>query len=135
MANAPARLPAADSPFYAANKVNRASFTIGAEAVDVINVAAQLKDANNAAVAERCSVMGFLSQDAEGDSLAAALDTVAIGTNGVAIPLITGRAFQFVSNASGQFDINITENATGTWYLHLVMPDGSLVSSGAITFV
>lgn len=111
------------------------AFVIGAEAGDVINVGIQLKDAAGADLAVRGSVFAYLSDDANGDSLAGtAPDTVAIGTDGLAIPLVAGKAFQLVSEADGDIDIDITEDGADTWYLILVMPDGRRVASGAITF-
>jgi len=128
--------PAKDNPFKSRNAVNLATFVIGAELADVKNIGIQFKDANGNECAERVSVFAYLSTDPEGDDIVGtALDTVAIGTDGLLIPLVTGKAFQLISEADGDVDINITENATGTWYLILVMPDGSLVASGAITFV
>jgi len=111
------------------------SFVIGAEAGNVINVGIQLKDSAGADLAVRGSVFAYLSDDANGDSVAGtAPDTVAIGTDGLAIPLVAGKAFQLVSEADGDIDINITEDGADTWYLILVMPDGRRVASGAITF-
>lgn len=111
------------------------TFVIGAEAGDIINVGIQLKDALGADLARRASVLAYFSDDANGDSVAAtAFDTVAIGTDGLAIPLVAGKTFLLTSEADGDIDINITENAAVTKYLILVMPDGRLVSSGAITF-
>lgn len=129
------KLEAKHSPFKAANAVNRASLTIGAEAGDVINVAIQLKDADGVDLAERVSILAYFSDDANGDSVVAtAFDTIAIGTDGLAIPLVAGKTFLLTSEADGDIDINITENGAMTKYLILVMPDGSLVASGAITF-
>lgn len=116
-------------------KLGTPSFVIGAEAGDVINVAIQLKDSAGTDLAVRGSIFAYLSDDANGDSVAgSAPDTVAIGTDGVAIPLVAGKAFQLVSEADGDIDLNVTENGADTWYLILVMPDGRLVASGAITF-
>ncbi len=67
------------------------------------------------------------SDDANGDSLAAtAIDTAAIGTDGLLIPLVTGKCWLLVSEADGDIDVNLTQDATGTWYLILVMPNGRL---------
>ena len=113
-----------------------ASITVGTEAADVINVAIQLKDADNADLAVRGSVMAYLSDDANGDSVAgtAPSGTVVIGTDGLAIPLVEKKCLQLTSEADGDIDINITEAGTATWYLILVMPNGRLIASGAITF-
>lgn len=111
------------------------AFVVGAPAGDLINVGIQLKDAAGADLAVRGSVFAYLSDDANGDSVAGtAPDTVAIGTDGLAIPLVAGKAFQLVSEADGDIDLNITEDGADTWYLILVMPDGRRIASGAITF-
>lgn len=66
-----------------------ASFVIGAEAVNVINVAVQLKDANGADLAVRGSVPAYLSSAATGGSLTASAPSggCAIGTDGVLMPV------------------------------------------------
>ena len=64
-------------------------FTIGAEAVNVINVAIQLNKADGNPSAMRTGVFAYLSNDANGDSLATTAPSggVAIGTDGVLIPV------------------------------------------------
>lgn len=113
-----------------------AKITVGAEAANVINVAVQLKDRHgDGELGERAGLFAYISDDANGDSVAAtAPDTVAIGTDGVAIPLVAGKAFWLISESDGDIDINITEDGADTFYLILVMPDGKLVASGAVTF-
>ena len=117
-------------------KMGTPAFVIGAEAANVINVAIQLKDSAGADLAVRGSVLAYLSDDANGDSIAATAPSggVAIGTDGLAIPLVAGKAFQLVSEADGDIDLDITEAAADTWFLVLVTPDGKLVASTAITF-
>lgn len=113
-----------------------AGFVVGAEAGNVINVAVQLKDANGADLAARGSVLAYLSDDANGDSVAATAPsgTVVIGTDGLAIPLVAKKTFLLTSEADGDIDINITEAGAATWYLVIVLPNGKLAVSGAITF-
>ncbi len=113
-----------------------ASFVIGAEAADVINVGIQLKDADGADIAVRGNVFAYLSDDANGDSVAGTAPDggVAVGTDGLAIPVVAGKAFELISEADGDIDLDITESAGATWYLILVLPNGKLVASGAITF-
>lgn len=114
---------------------NTVSFTIGEEADDVINVAIQLQDGTQV-LGERASVMCYLSDDANGDSIAATAPdgNVAIGTDGLAIPLVADKAFQLVSEADGDIDLDIGEAGAATWYLVVVTPDGQLHVSDAITF-
>jgi len=115
-----------------------ASFVVGAETGgNTINVAIQLKDADGADLAVRGSVFTYLSDDANGDSIAATAPSggIAIGTDGLAIPVVANKAFQLTSEADGDIDVNIVEAAGATWYLVLVLPNGLLKPSAAITFV
>lgn len=112
------------------------AFVIGAESGgNVINVAIQLKDVAGSDLAVRGTLLAYFSDDANGDSVTGtAFDTVAIGTDGVAIPLIAGKTYLLTSESDGDIDLNITEDGTPTKYLILVLPNGRLVASGAITF-
>lgn len=49
--------------------VGRASFTIGTEGSNAINVAIQLKDGNGKDIAERAKVNAYLANDANGDTI------------------------------------------------------------------
>lgn len=115
--------------------VASATFTIGAETASR-TVAIQLKDAAGADMAIRTSLFAYLSDDANGDTVAATAPSggVAAGTDGVLIPVVAGKAFQLVSEADGDIDVVITEEATDTWYLVLVLPSGKLTASAAIAF-
>ncbi len=80
-------------------------------------------------------MLAYLSSDAGGDALAAAPDSALIGTDGLAIPLVASRTFLLVSETDGDIDLNITKaGGAATYYLNLVMPDGRVVTSDAITF-
>lgn len=113
-----------------------AVFTIGDEATNVINVAVQLNDADDAAVTGAHSVFAYLSDSATGADIAATAPSggVANGTDGFAVPVVAGKAFQLVTDATGAIDIDIEEAGTDTFYLVVVLPSGALVVSGAITF-
>jgi hypothetical protein len=121
---------------YSVAALASATFVIGAEAANVINVGIQLVDESGTALAVRGSVLAYLSDDAAGDSINAAAPDGgwAIGTDGVLIPIVAGKCAQLVSEADGDIDIDITETGADTWYLILVMPNGLLVASTAITF-
>jgi hypothetical protein len=109
------------------SSVTDVDFTVGAEAGNVINVGVKLNTAG--------SVFAYISDNADGSTVAGtAPDTVAIGTDGLAIPLVAGKAFQLVSEADGDIDINITEVGADTWYLVVVLSTGEIRVSGAITF-
>ena len=113
-----------------------ATITVGAEAANSINVAVQLLDGAGDALATRAGIMAYLSDDANGDSVAGTAPdgNVAIGTDGVLIPVVADKAFYLISEADGDIDLDIGETGGDTWYLVLVMPSGELVVSGAITF-
>ncbi|MCB1463254.1 MAG: hypothetical protein KDJ90_12705 [Nitratireductor sp.] len=113
-----------------------AEITVGAEAGNAINVAIQLKDSAGDDLAVRGSLMAYLSDDANGDSIAGTAPdgNVAVGTDGLLIPIVADKAFWLTSEADGDIDLNVGESGADTWYLILVLPDGTLVASDAITF-
>jgi len=111
------------------------AFTIGNETTGVRNVAIQLKDSLGADLAVSGVVRGYLAADNAGAALSALdLASVAIGTDGLLIAGAAETDFVLVSEADGDIDVTIDSNANGTLYLVLIMPDGKLVISGAITF-
>lgn len=114
---------------------NNADFTIGTEAANAITVNIQLKDGLKD-VAQRVALTAYLSADANGDSITSlATPTFAAGTDGVVATLVAGKVIFLVSEADGDIDLVITyTTGAGTVYLVLVMPDGSLKVSSAITF-
>lgn len=123
--------------WYPKNAPVGATITVGAETGgDTINVAIQLLDAGEAEVDERGTIFAYLSDDANGDSLAATAPSggVAVGTDGLLIPVVTNKAFFLTSEADGDIDLDVVEAGAATWYLVLVLGNGSHVVSGAITF-
>lgn len=114
---------------------NNASFVIGTEGSNAITVNIQLKDGLKD-VAQRVALTAYLSADANGDSMTSlATPTFAAGTDGVVTTLVAGKMVYLVSEADGDIDLVITyTTGAGTVYLVLVMPDGSLKVSSAITF-
>lgn len=116
--------------------LSAATITVGAEAANAINVAVQLLDQSGNEMVGRRNLIAYLSDDANGDSIAAAAADghVAVGTDGLAVHLVTDKVFMVTSEADGDFDLTITESGADTWYLILVLPDGRLIASGAITF-
>lgn len=112
-----------------------AEFTIGAEAANEINVAVQLVDPGGQPLEAPTGITAYLSDTADGlTPTAATVDTVAIGTNGSLIDITAATSFVIVSDADGQFDLDIGEAGAGTWYLTLILPSGAIVVSDAITF-
>lgn len=119
-----------------AKTVAGATFTVGAEGTNAINVAIQLTDAAGDALAEAVALPFYLATDSAGlNASGTAPDGgIAIGTDGSLIEWTANLSGLAISEADGDIDITLTESAGATWYLVLVLPDGSLAVSGAITF-
>ncbi len=117
--------------------VGGATIVVGSESSDAVNVAIQLVDSDGADLTARGSVLAYLSDDANGDSVAATAPDGgwAIGTDGVLTPVVADKVAQLVSEADGDIDVTITESGADTFYLIVVLPDGTLVASDPITFV
>ena len=117
------------------NKVGGATITVGADAGTTITVTIQLNDASGNEIAARAALWAYFSDDANGDSIAGTGPTsIAIAADGVWQEVITDKAGWLVSEADGDISLTITEAGADVWYLVLVMPDGSLVVSDALTF-
>jgi hypothetical protein len=118
------------------NVLTSVSYTIGTEATNAITVNIQFLDAAGVAMATRASCRFFLSDDANGDSLAATAPDggVAAGTDGFIEAITANKSFFGFSEADGDLDVVITETGADTWYLIAVMPNDSYVVSAAITF-
>jgi len=134
MGNGP--IAAKHNPFASRDVVGLVEFTFGAEGSNIRNVAIQLQDVKGNDLAVRASVLVYLSDDAEGDDLTAtAATSIAIGTDGVAILLVAAKAYHVISEVDG--DIDLAVEYTGgakTWYVNVIMPDGSIITSSALTF-
>ena len=64
-----------------------------------------------------------------------ALDTLAIGTDGtILIADTAGKHIRAVSEADGDLDLDCTQDALDTMYMQVVAPDGTLMTSDAITW-
>lgn len=111
------------------------TFTVGAEAANVINVAGQVKDAAGDNVSGvRTLLLGLFTTAAGVAFNATNYTTIAIGTNGAALEIVADKLLIVRTNSSGAFDLNITLSSGGaTSYLAQLKADGSIVASGAIT--
>jgi hypothetical protein len=113
------------------------TFVVGAEGGDIINVGIQFTDADGTDVAELVVATAYLSDDIAGvDISAAAPDTAVIaGTDGIILAVHTTDLVLLIqSEADGHFDLSLDETSTGTWYAVVVLPNGTLAVSAAITF-
>lgn len=128
-------IAAVNSP-YQHNLPMNGSSTIGTETANTINVSITLKDQRGQALGEKAAVEAYLSDVSTGLGVTATGPSGgwAIGTNGALIPRVTSKSALFVCNASGAVDVTLTETGTPTWYLVIVLANGRLLISGAITF-
>jgi hypothetical protein len=112
------------------------TIVVSAEDTNVVDVAIQVNDGAGTAMAARMGFLMYLSDDVAGDSIVATAPDGgwAIDTDGLEIPLIANKASYFISEADGDIGISVTETGTDTFYLIVVLPDGSLVASDALTF-
>lgn len=117
------------------NQVASATFVIGSEAADVINVAVQLLDAAGVDMASASSLQFYLSDSATGTTVVAATTTLVIGSDGLMVEYVSNSAGLLVSESDGDIDIDVGDaSGVATYYLVLEMPNGSQVISEAITF-
>lgn len=114
-----------------------ASITVGAEATNVINVAIALKNDRRKAIVGARYVKVYLSDAATGIGLTATTMTgsPAIGTLGTIInTTVTKKMWEILTDANGNFDLNVGDSGTPTFYLVVLFPDGTIQVSSAITF-
>lgn len=113
------------------------TFTIGAEAANVITVNVQVNDELGTAATVPCSGLFYLASDSAGLDIIAndAALSVAAGTDGSLTDLETDGPYHYTTEADGDLDVAITKTDAGTVYLVMVNPDGTITVSDAITFV
>jgi len=113
-------------------------FTIGTEAANVINVAIQLVGGVYGRDVDRAMCLKwYLSSDSAGQVLeATGPDAIAIGTDGMLMKSGGDSVVQgdLTFETDGDADLDITKSGADTFYLNLVMPDGNILTSDAITF-
>ena len=111
------------------------TFTVGAEASNIINVAVQMVNIDGQDMDERCCVGWYLSSDVNGDALATVPSVgISIGTDGLLIETITNSAGWVTCESDGDIDVNIEDSGTPTMHRVIVLPNGKLAVSAAITF-
>lgn len=112
----------------------QADITIGTETSDEIAVTVQLQDSSgNNITSGNYALYMFLSESDENINIAG---NVPDGLGGGA-----GRFTEIIANAywlaifeNGEFGISIIETDVETWYLVIILPDGTFSFSDAITF-
>ncbi len=117
------------------DSVAGASFVIGSQGGDIINIGIVLEDADGNAITSVAVVTAFLSDDSGGlDVSGTAPDgTFVIGTDGFIVASVTAKlVFILQSDAVGAIDLNLTETGADTWFFVVVLANGTQVVSGAI---
>lgn len=123
------------NPYYT-NLVYNAAFTIAVEGGNAINVNVAMKTELNVAIDEPTNCRFYLASDSAGLNYATAVSGgVAAGASGAVKTTVTGICGEFITETNGVVDLVLSESGAGTWYLVIILPDGSLLISNAITFV
>lgn len=131
----PGPIPAKHSPWIADLPGDQSSLSVGSEVTNAITVTCQFKDYRGNNTYDRRAMQAYLSGAADGSTLATAANGgVAAATYGLVVPEVTGQVFLVVTDASGRVNVVITDTGTPTVYLVIILPDGSLKISAAITF-
>lgn len=122
---------------FAKGGVAGATFTVGASHTDTVNVAVQLTDEAGADVVGPASVTVLLLTTAAGVAFNTLTLTtaLAIGTDGALTELVTDEVSTVVTEADGEFDIDIKyTTGAGTLFVAVVLPNGILAVSTVVTF-
>ncbi len=117
--------------------VSDVTFVVGSEADDMINIGMQFTDADGTAVAEVVVATVYLSDVATGIGIAATAPDTAVtaGTDGAVLAVVvTDKVLLMQSEADGDLDLLLDESSVDTWYVCVVLPNGTLAISAAVTF-
>ena len=127
-----------NSPLHEAlaGGVHAVAFTVGSESGNAITPICQLQDEYGNDLGTRAACAYYVSDDANGDSVAATAPSggIAVGTDGVLQEWTANLSGLATSESDGDIDITITQTGVDTFYLVFVLASGKLAASGAITF-
>ena len=112
-----------------------AIITVGAEVGNARAIAIQFKDGPGNDINYRLALLVLVLADANGDAFVGTGGTtgIAIGTDGALIALVAKKVFLAISEADGDLDLTWTDTGTEAAYLGLMMPNGRLIISSALT--
>ncbi len=111
-----------------------ATITVGSEQGSTINVVIQLTDQLGRDMASVACVQAYLSDNADGSTVGTAHSTTpAINGDGLLQELITKLVFLLTSESDGDISIDFVDSSAQSIWLCIMLPDGSLVISDAIT--
>lgn len=111
-----------------------ATFVIGAEAADAINLGIQINDNLGNVVSHRVPLTLYLFNDANGDAFNSDNYTVAVGTDGAIAEAVADKVYECLTEADGDLDIDLTIVGAATTYAALKLPGRTdLIFSAVIT--
>lgn len=118
-----------------AGAVASASIVVGAENANVRAITIQLKDAQGNDLAHRAMVRIAVLADANGDAFVVTGGStgIAIGADGALLPIVAKKLFQAISEADGDIDLTWTDTGTEVAYLAVILPNGRMIISAALT--
>lgn len=116
-------------------KVADAVITVADEDNDVRAITIQLKDEAGNDMAERAAVQIAVLLDANGDAFVATGGStgIEIGSDGALLAIVTKKLFLAISEADGDIDLTWTDTGTEAAYLAVILPNGKIVISDALT--
>lgn len=112
-----------------------ASIVVGAEATNVRAITIQLKNAAGADIAVRQAVHIAVLLDANADAFVATGGStgIEIGTDGALLAIVAKKLFLAISEADGDIDLTWTDTGTEAAYLAVILPNGKMIISAAMT--
>ena len=112
-----------------------ATITVGAEVANVRAITIQFSDGAGNDLNYRIVTAMLVLADANGDAFVGTGGStgIAVGTDGALIALVAKKVFLAISEADGDVDLTWTDTGTEAAYLGIVLPNGRLVISAALT--
>jgi len=106
------------------------------DTASIVNVSVQINESDNTtAVAKAIGFTLYMSSDSAGQTLASAPSTLAVGTDGTILVEHTANVVMTcISEADGDFDIDITDTATAATFVNVLLPTGKIVTSTALSW-
>lgn len=113
-----------------------ATISVGTEGTNAISVTIQLVDGNGDNLTAIAGFSWYLSGDSAGAAIVGTAPNggTAIGASGKIAEVVAEKAGYLLTDATGKAIITITDSTTPTFYLVIILPNGKVVISSAITF-
>ena len=97
-------------------------------------VTVQLNDFAGNALTVRQGVMVYITTDALGQTIEALGAEAVVATHGICNVVTATSVYYCISEITGIFALTLDGDGAVSNYLHVVLPNGQIVSSGVITF-